>query len=73
MKKTTKNQVKKKSTFSIFLNKIMPYVLAVFFSIMIFSLMDFAGGMGRAIRYTFYGVLSNFGTILFTILYRNTT
>ena len=68
MKKTTKNQVKKKSTFSIFLNKIMPYVLAVFFSVMIFSLMDFAGGMGRAIRYTFYGVLSNFGTILFTIL-----
>lgn len=68
MKKATKQQQKKKSNFSIFMNKFMPYMLAVFFAIMIFSLMGFAGRMGEGIKWLFYGIFSNFGTILFTIL-----
>ena len=67
MKKETKKQ-KKQSNISIFINKIMPYVLAVFFAIMIFSLLGFAGAMGEGIKYAFYGVFSNFGTIVLTIL-----
>ncbi len=68
MKKTAQKQTKKKSNFSIFMNRIMPYILAIFFAIMIFSLMGFVGKMGEGIKYAFYGILSNFGTILFTIL-----
>ena len=68
MKKSVKEQPKKKNGFSKLINKLMPYALAVFFAVMIFALMGFAGTAGDGLKYFFYGMLSNFGTVVFAIL-----
>lgn len=56
---------KKSSAFKVllsFLNKIMPYVLSVFFVITLFAIAGIGGSFGKGIKSLFGGLFSNFGT-----------
>ena len=77
MKKQSKNkrnkkqeQPKKESKFLATINKFMPYVLAVLFTIVVFALIlpGITGKTGNFIKSFLYGTFSNFSTALIAIL-----
>ncbi|MBQ8392373.1 MAG: DNA translocase FtsK [Clostridia bacterium] len=50
-----------------FMNKLMPYILAVCFVISLFSIAGIAGAVGRGISGVLYGLFSNFATYFIAI------
>ncbi|MBR7101034.1 MAG: DUF87 domain-containing protein [Clostridia bacterium] len=50
-----------------FLNKLMPYILAVAFVVALFSIAGIAGGLGKGVSRLLYGLFSNFATYFVAI------
>ena len=69
-KKTVQEQPKKESKLLATINKFMPYVLAVMFTVVVFSLIlpGITGKTGNVIKEVLYGAFSNFSTALLAIL-----
>ena len=66
-KKRNEKRVKKGQALLLFINKLMPYLLAIGFVITLFSIANIAGTLGIGWSGFLYGCFSNFGTYFVTI------